>query len=279
MRGARALPGALCLLAAGACGDPGADAGPSGPGQFWVPERPGTVSGYIHAVYDPLPDESVDGAADGGVLLRAGTCAARDGDHAGFAVTLERDGADADPVAGTATTGADGRFSFVDVDPGAYRVSFARDGFLLPATFRVTVAPGEIVSHTPVCALWQGRPPTPADVTLAPDGAGFAVSWTQPAGAVGAVVDRWLVSYGPAPHPDEDVAGCEHHAPTSLRGDAHDVATFAAEGPSPLVTVAPAARLTPGEGPETLVVAVAARDRLGNLSCWSAPVSVDLSHP
>lgn len=118
-------------------------------------------------------------------------------------------------------------------------------------------------------------PEVPATaVQVAPGRDRLRASWPVLSAPADDAPSRWLVSYGLLPRPERAGEPCAFGRPGTVEPDPYGSATFALEGPSPVASMVPEITLS-GLLPGTEVfLHVAALDRVGNASCYSAPVVV-----
>ena len=121
--------------------------------------EPGSIAGTIQAIF--ARDETGQPAV-------AGSCAAREGDHSGFDVTLRGVRDDGEGIVGSAITNASGAFRFDRAPPGDYTLEIERDGFDTPPPLSITIGIGEPVFLLPICALNLVGPARPLLAALPP---------------------------------------------------------------------------------------------------------------
>lgn len=170
------------------------------------------------------------------------------------------------------------RVTAVDADDaGACHVTVAADA---PAASEVWVV--EAVAHDavgnasePALASVIVDVDAPAAPVLGVPSVGLdrvSVSWSQEDGATD--IARYLVSYGLVPRPDAQLCPSATHVIDPVFGDAFDVAVFAVEGPSPIVTAGLRQTLSGIAAGTELFVSVAAVDVAGNVSCYAPSLAL-----
>ncbi|MFH1811944.1 MAG: carboxypeptidase-like regulatory domain-containing protein [Pseudomonadota bacterium] len=145
------------LLTAGACFSPRNPYDERTPLIYQAAAR---VDGAIQAVYAPYEED-----AQGQLKWpEAASCAQLVGDHAGFEVVLRGLGTasdNGDLRVQSQQTDSNGRFGFINIQPGDYSIEFLRPGFDLPPPLSMTLVAGQHLQLPTRCAVNRTPPPRP----------------------------------------------------------------------------------------------------------------------